>query len=64
MASTQNWCIYIIFYTFFQLIPKKPQEIKNTKKEIMKHVKELMISNEIANQDNENILKTVRGSIL
>ena len=30
----------------------------------MKHVKELMISNEIANQDNENTLKTVRGSIL
>ena len=30
----------------------------------MKHVKELLISNEIANQDNENTLKSVKGSIL
>ena len=39
----------------------KPQKIKKTKEEIMKHVKKYMMCNEIANQDTGNAAKNVKS---
>ena len=46
----------------FQLTLKKRQKVIKTKEEIMKYVKESIMSNEIANQDIENTVKNVKSS--
>ena len=66
VTSIYNWYICLVFYIYFELrnidTDKITKIIKKTKEEIIGLVKEIILTDEIANQDIKNKEKSIKSS--